>query len=355
MITGLAASEASPAACAMLRQDDAVATLEVTAGSVTITPLDGEPQAYPVGEFALVNLGDEIAVSDDGEAYLTFFEGIESRLVAGTVAVVEQFEVDGGKAEIGLAMTVGQTITSVEAMMDAESRFEVNTPAATISVRGTEFAVFVRPNQLTQVATLDGTVEVSAQETTIELPCGYGVRVVPGEAPGTINVWGMANVTVTAPEGIETIGLPVTWVNTENQQVYHYRTGDEMMAMVVGPYAMTLNIPGPFVLPDIVFPPQTEPEDPIPFEVAVGALVLNIVESDPNITDHGDLTVRFEQGDLVGETVVAPGDPILVAPGDWTIHVTMGLVPENTLPYDITVEAGETLVLDLDANDFRHE
>jgi hypothetical protein len=333
-----------PTGGATARQDT-VATLVANAGSATVTPPGGDPQTYTGDDVALVNQGDEVAISDDGEGLLTFFEGTETRLVAGTVITVDKLSAENNAQRVSLSVSAGQAMNSVGKMLDADSRFEVDTPAAVITVRGTNFIVFVRPNDLTQVATLEGLVDVSAQNQTVQLPPGFGVKVAPGEAPSTVNVWGQARVTISAPEGVTAENLPVTFVNTANSQVYRYRSED-LMTVLAGPYEMTVDTPAPYRQTGIEFPTLTTPGAPQQFDVALGALVLN------TDSDTGDLIVHFAQGDLSGQTTVAPGDPILAAPGQWSVVVALASDPTQVQNLEVYVTAGKTLTLNLKSGNF---
>ncbi|HVO68711.1 MAG TPA: FecR family protein, partial [Aggregatilineaceae bacterium] len=162
-------------------QESAVATLAVTLGSATLTPVEGELQELQTEDVAVVQVGDQIAVSEDGEALLTFFEGVESRIAPASTVKVDRFETSDSGSQIGLSLVLGQTLNNVEGLADSSSSFEINTPAASITVRGTRFAVFARASELTQVATLDGTVQVAAQGRSTDLPYGLGVKLMPGE------------------------------------------------------------------------------------------------------------------------------------------------------------------------------
>jgi hypothetical protein len=334
-----------PAGGVTARQN-AVATLVINAGSATVTSPEGDPQTYTGDDVALVNQGDEVAISDDGEGLLTFFEGTETRLVAGTVITVDELSAENNTQKVSLSVSAGQAMNTVATMIDADSRFEVDTPAATITVRGTNFIVFVRPNDLTQVATLEGTVDVSAQNQTVQLPPGFGVKVAPGEAPGTVNVWGQARVTISAPQGVTAENLPVTFVNTANDQVYRYRSED-LMTVLAGPYEMTVDIPAPYQQTGIEFPTLTAPGEPQQFDVALGALVLN------TDSDTGDLRVQFMQGALTNAPViVAPGEPMLAAPGLWSVVVALASNPDQVQNLEVYVTAGKTLTLNLKSSNF---
>ncbi len=344
VLVGMAAVGYQP-----VRQEATVATLLVTLGSATITPAGGgEAQEYAVDDTSLVNVGDAIVVSEDGEALLTFFEGSQSRLSAATSVEVQEFSVEESQTAINLSLTAGQAQSSVEPEDGTQSQFEVSTPAATITVRGTEFLVFVREDQLTQVATLEGTVEVSAQGQSVEVPQGYGVRVVPGEAPGEITVWGQVRLAVDAPVP-DVAGLPVIVTSTSTGHTYQYRSDDVMM-MALGTYDLRLDIPGPLVITAMVFPTETQPETPLELEAAVGALVVRLVDSGGAvIEDENRLLVRFESADLMGETAVLPGAPILAGPGEWTVTVAPESDPEQVQTFPITIEAGAVTTLDVSA------
>jgi hypothetical protein len=335
---GVPARAAVPAPAA---QESAVATLSVTLGSATVTPLEGEPQELKADDAAVVQVGDEIAVSDDGEAVLTFFEGVETRIAAGSTVRVGQFETSDSGTQIGLGLVLGQTVNDVQELADSSSRFEIDTPAATITVRGTRFVVFARENQLTQVATLEGTVQVAAQGQSTDLPYGFGVKLMPGQAPGPLLVWGLAQLQIAAPRGVTVGQPPVTWTNTDNQQAFYYRAGD-LMTFPLGTYDLLLGTPGPVRTTGIAFPEGTPEGEIQQIPVALGAIALSVVDSSGNpVSNAGNLLVTLHQGDLSGEITVAPDTPFLAGPGTWQLEVAPESQPEQTQTLDVTVEAGQ--------------
>lgn len=62
--------------------------------------------------------------------------------------------------------------------------FEVDTPAAQVSVRGTKFVTVVDKDKNTSVSCEKGKVAVSAQGKTVEVPAGFAVFVKKGQPPG---------------------------------------------------------------------------------------------------------------------------------------------------------------------------
>jgi len=335
------------------RDQEPVASLLITAGAATLTPAEGEAQALALDDEAIVAVGDQIAVAEDGEAILTFFEGAESVLGPGTTVEVAQFETSDAETPIGLTVVVGQTMNSVEKIADAQSRFQVETPAATISVRGTQFNVFVRANQLTQVVTLEGLVAAEAQGQTAEIPVGFGVKVEAGQAPGKVNPWGFGTLAISAPAG-DVTDVPVTLVNQENGQVFHYRASD-LLAVALGSYDVIVQTPGPFKTA-VTLGDDTLPDDPQAIPAALSAIRLTVVdESGAVVADAGNLVLTLQQGDLTGTATVAPGDPVVVGPGRWEIEAALESAPDQTQPVEVLIGPGETLDFTLAQGSFSRD
>lgn len=326
--------------------ETADAALEVIAGSATLLPqgaAEAETQTLVVGDLAPVAVGARVTISDDGEAMLTFFEGGESRLAAGTVVEVTAFETNADSRRITVNLLSGQMLNSVSTIIDAESRFEVNTPAASASVRGTQFGVFAREGDLTQVVTLEGVVAVTAGDQTVDLLPGYGVRALPDEGLGPVRVWGMGHLVISAPVE-DTARLPVTLTNLDNGQVFYYRAGDAMMPVMLGAYDVVLHTPGPAAVRGVVFPPETEAQQVVDIPVALGAVAIRLVDQDGDpIADAGRLIVYLRQGELSGSTVAEPGVPILAGPGEWDVTIALESDPENAISLTLTVSPDETL------------
>jgi len=331
-----------PAAASPDRRDQSpVASLLISLGTATLTPADGAAQDLVVDDETVVAVGDQIAVAEDGEAILTFFEGAESRLGPGTSVEVTQFETTDAATPIGLTVLAGQTMNSVETIADAQSRFQVDTPTATISVRGTVFNVFVRPNQLTQVVTLEGLVAAEAQGQTAEIPVGFGVKVEAGQAPGKVNPWGFGTLAISAPAG-DVADVPVTLVNQDNGQVFHYRASD-LLAVALGSYDVIVQTPGPFQT-SVTLGDDTLPDNPQAIPAELSTITLTVVDDrGAVVAEAGDLILTLRQGDLTGTATVASGDPVVVGPGAWEIEAALASAPDQTQPVTVLIGPGETL------------
>lgn len=83
---------------------------------------------------------------------------------------------------VQLSMDEGQMWVNVEGLAPGET-FEVETPSAVASVRGTRFSVRVDPDGVTWISVVEGTVWVRAGGEEVEVSAGMEVRVPPGGPP----------------------------------------------------------------------------------------------------------------------------------------------------------------------------
>lgn len=325
----------------------AEATLEISEGSATLLSGD-EESTVAVGERVSVSVGDRITMASDGEGVLTFFSGEQTFLSPQTVVELTQFETSDDTSRVELHMLLGQVFSTVEKTLDAESSHTITTSAATISVRGTQFIVFVRENDFTQVVTVDGEVEVSAQARSTVVPAGYGLLVEPGKAPGEVRVWGQTRIDLTTPSG-QPAALPVIFTNTKNGFTFRYRAGALGM-VALGTYEVLINSTGPFVIKDIEFPEDTKPGTIQEIPVKLSAILLEVVdEAGKPLVDTDLFHVRLTQGDLSGETIVMPGDPILVGPGTWQLEVAQEAQPDQIQNIEVTVAEGKQVTATIEA------
>jgi hypothetical protein len=93
---------------------------------------------------------------------------------------------NGDSAIIVLSQWIGQTRNEVQPLSDLASRFEIETPSATIAVRGTDFAADVAADGTTQVTVMRGIVDVTAQHVTVAVLTGQETTVWPGQPPGRV-------------------------------------------------------------------------------------------------------------------------------------------------------------------------
>lgn len=161
------------------------------AANMMLTVLDGTADvARGSGAFGratdgqTLNNGDRVRTGDQSHAVVTFFDGSTVELEpATTVTVVGANAAATSAITIQLEQAVGRTWSSIQKLARADSRFELKTPAASATVRGTGFVTDVLASGATTVTTTDGVVEVSAQGQTVVVPAGSLTTVQPSGPP----------------------------------------------------------------------------------------------------------------------------------------------------------------------------
>ncbi|HUG06326.1 MAG TPA: FecR family protein, partial [Candidatus Limnocylindria bacterium] len=88
-------------------------------------------------------VGTTIRTSADSRAVITLFEGSTVELEPASDITIEAADTRDGATIVRLAQTLGRSWHVVTHLTNADSRYEVRTPAATASVRGTSFEVAV--------------------------------------------------------------------------------------------------------------------------------------------------------------------------------------------------------------------
>lgn len=174
----------------------------VAAGTVVPAPSAGD-------RFALEDPRGMVEVSEAGGAWIPAAGGGQfgagTRLRTGELSGVTLIFHDGSRTSLGpqselgvdtldagtggaprlVSMTQvrGETRHVVVPSTDPASRYEVHTPSATASAKGTAFAVVVSVTQVTLVSVDKGAVAVVSVNTTVLVVAGQMTSVLPGQAP----------------------------------------------------------------------------------------------------------------------------------------------------------------------------
>lgn len=153
-----------------------------SAGSAFSSAVDG----------AVIYVGSTIRTGPDSRAVLTLFEGSTVELEPSSDITIDEATRSGDATIVELAQSLGRSWHVVTHLTTPDSRYEVRTPSATASVRGTAFEVTVTDEpalgSTTTVTTTEGSVATSAPGSQAEVLVGADltttVRVnAPPEAP----------------------------------------------------------------------------------------------------------------------------------------------------------------------------
>ena len=157
------------------------------------------------GEVSMVlKAGDAIKSGTEANASITFFDGSTVGLNANTQIEIAELVNEQAKV-IRLKQKIGETISTVQKMVDPASRYEIETPAAVAGVRGSVMLVDVALNGITSVGNEEGMVSVIAQGVEIQVPEGTHSTVLPGQAPGAPEP-GVRPAAISTPVFGDTVG-----------------------------------------------------------------------------------------------------------------------------------------------------
>lgn len=134
----------------------AAAVLTIISGDVMMRGAIGTFSSATDG--AVIFVGNTIRTSADARAVITLFEGSTVELEPASDITIEEATTHGGSTIVELAQSLGRSWHVVTHLTTPDSRYEVRTPAATASVRGTAF----------EVAVVDGMSGPSTTVTTSE-------------------------------------------------------------------------------------------------------------------------------------------------------------------------------------------
>jgi FecR protein len=169
-------------ACAAAQQTPPSAVNVPYAGA-TISDFKGKvsiqlpSQAFTMPVRGEVLPPDTTVSTDDGRLLLKLSDGSDILVRAHTKLVLKQPEASGWKY---FQMLVGRVRTSIQKRMGGSPAFQIGTPSAVISVRGTKFDVEVDRRGFTEVDVEEGTVELeglTGRGESVMITAGFSSRV----------------------------------------------------------------------------------------------------------------------------------------------------------------------------------
>ncbi|MCU0497207.1 MAG: FecR domain-containing protein [Anaerolineae bacterium] len=168
------------------QSNDLAATLEVLDAGVEVQRVN-TANWIPVQVEAIVGVGDLIRTDATGRARITFFsDGIDTELTPDTEYRIVRFESTGESSfNLSVEVIAGQTIQRIGRALDANSNYDVSTPAMSLTARGTAFTIRVEDSGRSGMLVTEGEVEATGEEeTTAQVPAQFGIR---GGVNGTLS------------------------------------------------------------------------------------------------------------------------------------------------------------------------
>lgn len=165
---------------------EATALVEIE-GAVDVLPA-GKRTWHEASIDGEVRPGSRVRTGSMSAVTLVFSDGSTTHLEDNTEVALVTLESspEGGDRVVILYQRRGSTRSSVQHLTGPNSRFEIQTPAASVAVRGTEFTVAVDEGGRTRVSVVEGSVDVMAGASSLALEAGYGMMVERGQSPAPV-------------------------------------------------------------------------------------------------------------------------------------------------------------------------
>jgi hypothetical protein len=166
--------------------DGVLATIEPISADVTVQR-GGASAFEPVQGTEDLGQGDKVRTDATGLGEIVFFDGSWQRIDAGTeVALTELVDIEDGQV-VRTGLDVGRAWQRVESLTTEDDAYEVDTPVAVASVRGTEFSIDCRGEPIVcTFSVVGGAVELAVSGgTSVTLSAGQTLAVSQSEPIGT--------------------------------------------------------------------------------------------------------------------------------------------------------------------------
>lgn len=163
--------------------NDQFCTLEVISGNVSLQN-PGEKTFQSVSSEVNVPESARIKTGASSQSVLTCQDGSQITLGSNTEIEILSAKYETDMSIIEINQFTGKITSTVKAFANPDSRFAIDTPAALITVIGTQFVTEITPDGSTCISVIKGTVNVRAKGKDLLVEAGYQLTVAPGTTPG---------------------------------------------------------------------------------------------------------------------------------------------------------------------------
>lgn len=186
------------------------ARIASVAGPVMLSASDGAP-AFALSRGDTLNRGNRVDTRGGGRAVIDLSDGSVVIVQPETILVIKDFSAAASLREL-FEIAVGAVRVKINHFSGKPNPYRMNSPTASIAVRGTEFDILVGAAGETTVNVYDGAVEVvslSEPGSRRLIEAGRGVLVRPGQA---FEVYGLQpiarDVTPVKPSPVHQAAVP---------------------------------------------------------------------------------------------------------------------------------------------------
>lgn len=200
------------------------AKVQFVTGQVTAVNQSG--QARALGKGAEIEAGDTINTTN-GRLQLRFSDGGIISLQPNTQFKVEDYNFTGKAdgSERGFFRLVEGGLRAITGAIGHTNRasYKMNTPVATIGIRGTEFLAMYRPSgQKLYVSTIDGALYVMNEQGNLVVYRGQNAEVTVNSAPQRTD-----NEAGVQAQGPDNLATAQSQQNKENEEITVFKVNEQ--------------------------------------------------------------------------------------------------------------------------------
>jgi hypothetical protein len=195
----------------LLASAPAFATVAYVTGDVRqIRP--GETQARPLQADEQLPQGTRIEVGSNGFVRLQMADGSVARIPAGSLVRLTsvQHQEATHTTRTLIQMEAGRVDATVSTRRNKSSQFEIHTPLAIASVRGTEFGVAIQPDATVTSEVTQGVVSLQVRRRGHDHRDSWSSQQLRAGQGASVNSTGVVGPIRRLPEAPDLSALPVT-------------------------------------------------------------------------------------------------------------------------------------------------
>ncbi|MGB8338641.1 MAG: FecR domain-containing protein [Burkholderiales bacterium] len=205
----------------LMRQGPVSAKIVSLKGKVEATNAAGASRDLDTN--ATMSEGETLRTGDNSTAILQFVDGSQAFVLANSKMTLTQLRAytTTGMVDTRMKLDAGRIETAVKPLIGSGARYEVQTPATQIGVRGTNFRIAADPS-FGRTEVLEGKVATEAASQHVDLPAGFGSRTETGKPPAQpVELLAQPNLDKT-PAEIQRLPVQIAWADVP--KAVSYRT-----------------------------------------------------------------------------------------------------------------------------------
>ncbi len=169
---------------------DSLATLQVLSTDVTVQTAGANPTPGASGQG--LNQGDEVSTDPNGFAEIGFTDGSLARVENNAQFVLTALTHQDAVTATHTQLLNGDSWHHVQPLADQGDLYQVDTPVASATVRGTQFAINCTAGTTCTYAVVEGTVQLALPDgTTLTLTAGQKITLIKDLPPPKIDTPGI--------------------------------------------------------------------------------------------------------------------------------------------------------------------